>query len=149
MVRQNVNKRVAGMIAYYRDGLAFGEWIKPERIQLLSAASATDGASTGLMEQKRGAFTCPVTIVYGGKDAAFHRHFCFEGLDDYLYPSKNGKGKSYLLGFPKSGHWPMASSPGRESLDMVIESELNGDDSEKMKERIWQVDKNIKVDVEK
>ncbi|KAF3931073.1 hypothetical protein ABW20_dc0105986 [Dactylellina cionopaga] len=149
LTRQDVNKRADGMIAYYRDNLAWGKWSKPENLQLLSAASETNGGFTGLLEQKEGRFKCPVTIVYGGKDSAFHRRFCYEGLEEYLYPSKGKAGKSYLLCFPRAGHWPMVASPGRESLDMLIESELDGVDTEGMKENVWVVDKNIKFEVEK
>ncbi|EPS44288.1 hypothetical protein H072_1731 [Dactylellina haptotyla CBS 200.50] len=149
LTRQNVNKRADGMIAYYRDNLAFGKWSKPESLQLLTAASETSGGFTGLLEPKKGSFRCPVTIVYGGRDSAFHRRFCYEGLEEYLYPSKGDVGKSYLVCFPRAGHWPMVPSPGRESVEMLIESALDGLDGEQMKERVWLVDKDAKFEVEK
>ncbi|KAK6516889.1 hypothetical protein TWF506_006773 [Arthrobotrys conoides] len=149
IARQNVNKRADDKVAYYRDNLALGKWRKPENIQLLTAASETNSGFTGLLEQKEGSFKCPVTIVYGARDTAFHRRFCFEGLEEYLYPSKGKTGKSYLVCFPRGGHWTMVPSPGRESIDMLIESELDGIDGEEMKERVWLVDKDVKFEVEK
>ncbi|KAF3937077.1 hypothetical protein ABW19_dt0206110 [Dactylella cylindrospora] len=150
MARDNVNVRINGMIAYYRDGLAWDKWNKPENLQLLTAADEAAGSGfTGLMERKVGAMQCPVSIIWCGRDGAFHKPFCYEGLEDYLRPSKGGKGKSYLLCFPKSTHWPMVPSPGREAIDMLIESELDDIEGEDMKERLWAVDKDIKFDVEK
>ncbi|KAK6534191.1 hypothetical protein TWF281_005524 [Arthrobotrys megalospora] len=149
LARDNVNKRADDKIAYYRDNLALGKWKKPENIQLIAAASDTNSGFTGLLEQKEGSFKCPVTIVYGARDTAFHRRFCFEGLEEYLLPSKGKIGKSYLVCFPRSGHWPMVPSPGRESVDMLIESELEGIDGEDMKEKVWAVDKDVKFEIEK
>ncbi|KAK6509606.1 hypothetical protein TWF481_004341 [Arthrobotrys musiformis] len=144
----SVNKRADDKIAYYRDNLAFGKWRKPENIQLLAAASESNSGFTGLIEQKEGSFKCPVTIVYGGRDTAFHRRFCFEGLEEYLFPSKGVK-RSYLVCFPRAGHWTMVPSPGRESIDMLIESELDGVDGEDMKERVWAADREVKFEIEK
>ncbi|KAK6333610.1 hypothetical protein TWF730_003796 [Orbilia blumenaviensis] len=147
--RQDVNKRADQKIAYYRDNLWLSKWRKPENIQLIAAASENNSGFTGLLEQKEGSFKCPVTIVYAARDTAFHRRFCYEGLEEYLLPSKGKTGKSYLVCFPKARHWPMVSSPGRESVDMLIESELEGIDGEDMKEKVWAVDKEIKFEIEK
>ncbi|KAK6523261.1 hypothetical protein TWF694_006150 [Orbilia ellipsospora] len=149
LTRQNVNSRADGMISYYRDNLAFGKWSKPENIQLISAASETSNGFTGLLEPKPGRFACPVTIVYGARDTAFHRKFCYEGLEDYLYPTKGAGLGNFLVCFPRAGHWPMVASPGRESVDMLIEAAVDGIGGEEMKERVWAVDKDVKFEVEK
>ncbi|KAK6331131.1 hypothetical protein TWF696_003201 [Orbilia brochopaga] len=146
IARQDINRRADGMIAYYRDNLAFGRWDKPENIQLLCAAAETSAGFTGLVPKKEGSFGCPVTIVYGGRDSAFHRRFCYEGLEEYL---PRGKGKSYLVCFPRAGHWPMVASPGRESVDMLMEGALDGVGSEELKERVERVDKDVIFEIEK
>ncbi|KAF3089795.1 hypothetical protein TWF102_009509 [Orbilia oligospora] len=148
LARQNANKRASDRIAYYRDNLSLGTWRKPENIQLLIAESQTNSGFTGLLEQKEGSFKCPVTIVYGAKDTAFHRPFCFEGLEEYLVPPKGKTGKSYLICFPRDGHWTMIPSPAKESVDTLIESALDGIDGEEMKERVWAVNKDVKFEIE-
>ncbi|KAF3922834.1 hypothetical protein ABW21_db0207936 [Orbilia brochopaga] len=143
LARQDVNRRADGMLAYYRDNLAFGRWTKPENIQLLCAATDMN-TGFAIIPRKEGSFSCPVTIVYGGRDTAFHRRFCFEGLDDYLLRSKE---QSYLLCFPQAGHWPMVASPGRQTVDVLIEGALDHVKEEELQRRVERVDKNVKFEV--
>lgn len=151
----NVNKNIDAMIAYYRDNLAFGKWRMPEDIQLLSAANEVDSlpgtaGEEGIFTRKTGGFTCPTTLIYGTKDRAFHRPFCFEGIDEYFLQSSEKVGKSYLLCFPKAGHWTQVSSPGRECLEVIIEAELDGGvGAEGLRERVGEVDGEVRFEVER
>ncbi|EWC43450.1 hypothetical protein DRE_07591 [Drechslerella stenobrocha 248] len=148
--RQDVNRRADCMIAYYRGNLAWGRWNKPEHIQLLCAAADTNSGFTGLLKRKEGSMGCPVTIVYSKRDRAFHRRFCFEGLEEYLCSSKGGRGKgSYLVCLPRAGHWPMTASPGRESVEALIECALDVAEGEETKQRVWGVDKDVVFEIEK
>lgn len=112
--------------AYYRDGLAFGNWEKSlalladlHDIDTDNATSPTrrrsSTSSTALFEtQYDGALKARATILWGEKDLAVSKAICLDGIDDYL--SRD----SEVILLPRTGHWTPVEKESRAALAKVL-----------------------------
>ena len=116
-------------IRYYREGFAFGKWLKSAEItSALNELTSTDQQNdqnndTHILELKpKGALNARSTIIWGVHDIALDMRMALSDIENYL-PSG-----SCVVTVPKSGHWLPLNEDGESAIEESILWALSTED---------------------